>query len=97
MISSTVPAVDRTAPVQYVQPSDRRRHITITGSSPGIMGVEFSVGNNDSPRTSISLSRAKYNGTIGIFSIWMYSQTSISVQFDNGKTRIVSPLLMRPL
>ena len=42
-----------------------------------------------------SRSLAKYSGTIGMFSTWMYCQTSSSVQFDSGNTRMLSPLLMR--
>ena len=50
-----------------------------------------------SPRTSISRSWAKYIGTIGIFSTWMYCQTSISVQFESGNTRMLSPGSIREL
>ena len=39
----------------------------------------------------------KYRGTIGIFSRWMYSQTSSSVQLESGKTRMFSCLLCLPL
>ena len=46
-----------------------------------------------SPRTTISRSLAKYSGTIGMFSRWMYSQTSSSVQFESGNTRMLSPLV----
>ena len=31
-----------------------------------------------------------------MFSTWMYCQTSISVQFDSGNTRMLSPGRMRP-
>ena len=30
-----------------------------------------------------------------MFSTWMYCQTSISVQFESGKTRMLSPVRMR--
>src|SRR5258708_9890703 len=97
IIFGTVSASDRIAPVHGVQPSDRIRHITIWGFSPGIIGGLCSVGISKSPRTSTSRGLAKYSGTIGISSTWIYCQTSNSVQLESGKTRIVSPLLMRAL
>jgi hypothetical protein len=97
MISFTLLAVDRTAPVQYVQPRERIRLTIRMGISPGATGGSCSGEINELPRTSKGRSRAKYSGTTGIFSALMYSQTSSSVQFDKGKTRMLSPLLIRPL
>ena len=37
-------------------------------------------------------SAAKYSGTISISSRMIYCHTSSSVQFDKGKTRMLSPL-----
>ena len=48
-------------------------------------------------RSTTGRSAAKYSGTIGMFSRWMYCQTSSSVQFEIGKTRIDSPLCLRAL
>ena len=59
MILGSVSAVDRIAPVQCVQPSDRMRHITICGRSFGSSGGLCSVGISVSPRTTISRSFAK--------------------------------------
>src|ERR1019366_2505156 len=92
MIFGTVSASERIAPVHGVHPSERMRHITICGSSPGSSGMSCSTGISISPRTTIGRGRAKYSGTTGMFSRWMYSQTSSSVQFESGKTRIDSPL-----
>ena len=64
------------------------RDITICGFSPGSSGGSCSTGISDSPRTTIWRSLAKYSGTIGMFSRWMYCHTSSSVQLDSGNTRI---------
>ena len=48
-------------------------------------------------RSTTGRSAAKYSGTIGMFSRWMYCQTSSSVQLLIGNTRIDSPLVLRPL
>ena len=97
MIFGSVSASDRIAPVHGVQPSERMRHITICGFSPGSSGGSCSSGISDSPRTTICRSFAKYSGTIGMFSRWMYCQTSSSVQFESGNTRMLSPLSIRAL
>ena len=55
------------------------------GFSPGKRSMGWSIGIRRSPRTNISRSLAKYSGTTGIFSRWMYSQTSSSVQLEKGK------------
>ena len=47
---------------------------------------------NAPSRSTIGRGLAKYSGTTGMFSRWMYSHTSISVQFDIGNTRTLSPL-----
>ena len=39
----------------------------------------------------------KYSGTIGMFSRWMYCQTSSSVQLEIGNTRMLSPGCLRVL
>ena len=49
------------------------------------------------PRTSTWRSFAKYSGTMGMFSTWMYCHTSISVQLESGNTRMLSPGSTRPL
>ena len=59
--------------------------------------MSCSTGISASPRTTIGRSLAKYSGTTGMFSSWMYCQTSSSVQLESGKTRMLSPLSMRPL
>ena len=40
---------------------------------------------------------AKYSGTISMFSLFMYSQISVSVQLEIGNTRMLSPLLILEL
>ena len=64
-------SVERMAPVHGVHPSDRIRHITIWGSSPGMSGMSCSTGIRVLPRTTISRSLAKYSGTTGMLSAWM--------------------------
>src|ERR1017187_2989695 len=92
MILGTVSACERMAPVQYVQPSERMRLITICGCSPGSSGMSYSTGISVSPRTAMGRFLAKYRGTMGIFSRSMYSHTSSSVQLESGNTRMLSPL-----
>ena len=48
-------------------------------------------------RSTTGRCAAKYSGTIGMFSRWMYCQMSSSVQLDSGKTRIDSPFFTLPL
>ena len=96
MILGTVSASERTAPVQGEQPSERIRHFTVSSRSPGCSGTNGCSGTmSDWPRTITSRSFAKYSGTTGIRSTSMYCQTSISVQFDSGNTRMLSPERMR--
>ena len=60
MIFGTVSASDRTAPVQGEQPSERMRHMTVCGFSPGSSGTNgCSSMMSDSPRTMTSRSFAK--------------------------------------
>jgi hypothetical protein len=68
-ISGTFAASDRTAPVQYVQPSDRIRHITVVGRSPGSKGGSM-LHRDQLPIPLQNLMRgfAKYSGTTGMFS-----------------------------
>src|SRR5438552_3727172 len=91
MILGSVSASERMAPVHGLQPRERIRHITSSGDSPGRRGINgCSTERRDSPRTSTGRSFAKYRGTIGMLSRWMYCHTSISVQFDSGKMRTLS-------
>src|SRR6266566_6251042 len=60
MIKGTVSASDRIAPVQGLHPSERIRHITLCGFSPGISGMSCSTGIRLPPRTTISRSLAKH-------------------------------------
>ena len=66
MIFGTVSAVERIAPVQEVQPSERMRHITICGFSPAA-AADRARAESASRRAPPSRSLAKYSGTIGIF------------------------------
>jgi hypothetical protein len=48
-------------------------------------------------RSTTGRSRAKYSGTMGMSSSWMYCQMSSSVQLLIGNTRIDSPFSLRAL
>ncbi len=47
--------------------------------------------------SKVGRSAAKYSGTISMPSFMMYCQISSSVQFEIGKTRMLSPFFLRAL
>src|SRR5713226_6802692 len=97
MIFGTVSASERIAPVQGTHPRDLMRHFRRCVFSPRRSCAGWSITTMEPLRRTTSRSFAKYSGTMGIFSTWMYSQTSSSVQLESGNTRMLSPLSRREL
>jgi hypothetical protein len=87
-------ALDRAG--QRIAAQRAEAHARIIGTSPGFSGMRSSSTMISVPsRSTTGRSAAKYSGTIGMFSRWMYCQMSSSVQFEIGNTRMLSPLFLR--
>ena len=66
------------------------RHSTFCGFSPGMSRDSAPADQRGAADHHLALF-AKYSGTIGMFSRWMYCHTSSSVQLESGNTRMLSP------
>jgi hypothetical protein len=71
------------------------QHRLLAGGQPHALVVDHDQ--RAAMRSTTGRSAAKYSGTIGMPSRWMYCQMSSSVQLDSGNTRIDSPWRLRPL
>ena len=87
-----VSASERIAPVQGLHPASACGTSPSAAFSPGSSGT-FCFDRNQADRRAPP-SRALWRNTAarsGMFSRWMYCQTSSSVQFESGNTRMLSP------